>query len=124
VQRVSPGPDAIAATLASHRYGHASEAELQVLLGGLLREAFPDADVRAEVPLSTGDRIDFMVGRVGVEVKVKGSAPAVLRQLHRYAQHDDIDSLVLVTSRASHLDMPPQLRGKPLVVCSLLGALL
>lgn len=55
-----------------------------------------------EVSLGKRDRIDFLVGSVGVECKVSGSDTEVLRQLGRYAECDRIGELLLVTSKASH----------------------
>lgn len=63
-----------------------------------------------------GDRIDFLVGRIGIEVKTRHSRTEVLRQLDRYAQSDKLDSLMLVTTRAQHRDAPDELRGKPLAL--------
>lgn len=66
------------------------------------------------------DRVDFLIDRVGIELKVDGSWAAVLRQLDRYAASPDLDALVLVTTRRSIArEMPPLLRGKPLVSISL-----
>jgi len=55
-----------------------------------------------EAVLDTRSRIDFLVGGVGVEVKVDGSTPAILRQAARYIEHERIRALVLVTTRARH----------------------
>lgn len=73
-------------------------------------------DYRREHVLSVGDRIDFLVGDVGVEVKIDGGKGAVLRQLFRYAVHPGIAGLVLVTTRAKHLQgLPPTIFKKPVV---------
>lgn len=61
------------------------------------------------------DRIDFVVDRIGVELKVDGGFAEVLRQLGRYARHDSIDGLVLVSTRRRLAGMPGELLGKPLV---------
>ncbi len=63
-----------------------------------------------------GDRIDFLVGSVGVELKVKGSASEVLRQLERYAAWDEITELLLVTSKGAHRALPERVGGKVLLV--------
>lgn len=61
------------------------------------------------------NRIDFVVGRVGLELKVDGAPAAVLRQLDRYAKAEQLDAVVLVTTRRSHLrGLPAELRGKPI----------
>lgn len=63
------------------------------------------------------DRIDFVVGGcVGVELKVKGSAGDVQRQLERYALWDDLTELLLVTSKGAHRALPSAVGGKPLLV--------
>lgn len=55
---------------------------------------------KSEYKLSPQDRIDFLCeGGVGVEVKVKGSASVVARQLKRYEISPEIVKLVLVTRR-------------------------
>lgn len=72
------------------------------------------------------NRLDFVVqvagDIVGVEVKIAGSRKDVLRQLTRYAQLEQIDELVLVTTKASHHHMPTHLNGKPVLLCSLVEA--
>lgn len=92
----------------------------------------PITHVRREVRLDDHNRIDFLVAlaeslggessTVGVEVKIKGSAKDVLRQLTRYAAIADIDELLLVTTKAAHHRMPAELNGKPVIVCSLVEA--
>lgn len=56
-----------------------------------------------EVILSPKDRIDFLLsGGIGIEVKNAGSYSAVALQLLRYAEADQVESLILLTSRAAH----------------------
>lgn len=57
--------------------------------------------VRREVSLSEADRIDLMVGQIGIECKVAGSPSAVVRQVIRYMQSPQVAALVLVTGRAA-----------------------
>lgn len=64
-----------------------------------------------EVMLTPKDRIDFLVGAVGIEIKVKGAAHAVARQLLRYAEHERIGELVLFTTR-TQIVVPTTLGGK------------
>jgi len=75
-----------------------------------------------EVALSAADRIDFVLGEIGIEVKVDGSAPALIRQLQRYAQHGRLRALLVVTTRARLMQLPAELSGKPVHVLSLLEA--
>lgn len=65
--------------------------------------------------IKAAERIDFMVGRVGIELKVDGGSAEVLRQLDRYAASPDVDALVLISSRRRLLiGLPAELRDKPL----------
>ncbi|MEE7460626.1 hypothetical protein MFUR16E_04425 [Methylobacterium fujisawaense] len=59
--------------------------------------------------------VDFMVGRVALEVKIGGSKRDIHRQCVRYCAHADVAALVLATSVAMGL---PDIE-KPTVVMSL-----
>lgn len=75
-----------------------------------------------EVRLSDGfSRIDLLLVRVGIEVKIDGTWRAVTTQLLRYARCDEIDHLILVTTRASHRLVPSTLNAKPVTVVVLTG---
>lgn len=69
------------------------------------------------------DRIDFLVGSIGVELKVKGSVSEVSRQLERYALWEDVTELLLVTTRGHHLAVPREVNGKPVLVHTVRGVL-
>lgn len=107
----------VAETIMRYRYRWRTEDDLQAAIFETL--AASGFEPRREVRLSERDRIDLMVGRVGVEIKVAGEPPAVLRQLGRYAESDDVDALVLVTARARHIQLPADVLGKPLVIRTL-----
>jgi len=94
-----------------------TEAELQ----DGVATALCDARIRfeREVTLGPRDRIDFMVGRIGIEVKTDGSLAAVTRQLFRYAQHDRIDDLILVTAMRRHDQLPVRINGRKIAVCTI-----
>ena len=63
-------------------------------------------------------RIDFRVGRVGIEVKKGRPATSDLtRQLRRYLEYDALDGAVVVTQRVPAL--PPMICGKPVRLVSL-----
>lgn len=75
-------------------------------------------EVRTEVRLNEKDRIDIMVGTVGVEVKTKGQRREIYNQLKRYAACPEVEALVLATSTPwpSHMT---EIDGKPFSVASL-----
>lgn len=85
-----------------------------------LARVFADAglEARAEVRLNAQDRIDFMIGRIGLEVKIGHPRRSILRQLERYAKSEELDALILVTSAAFPTSNPP-IEGKELHVASL-----
>jgi len=58
------------------------------------------------------DRIDFLVGDIGIECKVGGSPSAVLEQLVRYADHKAVSGLILLTSRHTHRFAATEINGK------------
>lgn len=65
--------------------------------------------------------IDFLVGRIGIECKIAGSKAEVLRQCRGYLGCEELDGLLLVTSRAVHTSAPAELGGKPLRVLWIAG---
>ena len=71
-----------------------------------------------EYRLGSRCRIDFAVGRVGIEVKKGRPATAQLvKQLRRYLASDDLDGVIVVTQRATAL--PGTIHGKPVRLVSL-----
>ena len=63
-------------------------------------------------------RIDFRVGRVGIEVKKGRPASSQLReQLRRYLEADALDAMIVVTQRMTAL--PDAICGKPVALVSL-----
>lgn len=93
--------------LSSTRFRFDSEAQLQEMVAALL------PGFEREVSLSPADRIDFLGEGVGLEVKVDAPTAAVIRQLHRYAQSEQVSALVLLTNRARHLSIPREMNSKP-----------
>ena len=68
-----------------------------------------------EAKLAPGCRIDYLVDRVGIEIK-KGrpDASAVRQQLMRYAACDGVDAIILLTQRT--VNVPKMVMGKPVHV--------
>jgi hypothetical protein len=96
--------------LATWSFTYDNEFVLQDGVAIALRRA--DFDVEREVRLNARDRVDLLVGRIGIEVKVGGSPARVLAQLHRYARSERIDGLVLVTNQMRQR-IPCEINGKP-----------
>lgn len=99
--------------LARYRMPVSVERELQDSVERALRAE--KLEFKREVARGA-DRIDFVVGAVGIELKVKGSAGDVLRQLERYALWTDLTELLLVTTKGAHLALPRAVGGKPLII--------
>ncbi len=70
-----------------------------------------------EVRLGEGDIIDFIIGGIGMEVKIKGSKREMYRQCERYCRHERVSSLILATNVAT--GMPASINGKPVFVALL-----
>lgn len=108
--------------LSRYRFRHQNEEELQLAIAQALTKA--GLPFQREVVLGPRDRIDFLSSRTGIEVKIKGSSSAALQQLYRYAKYQEIDELVLVTSRVQAGRMPSDLLGKPIHVVFIFGGLM
>lgn len=106
----------VARLIRSGRYRLGHEALLQVDVEDLLRSnRVPYA---REHVLGPGERVDFLVaGYIAVELKIKAQRRLIYRQMQRYALHDRVTSLILVTAAA--IGMPPAIEGKPVFVVSL-----
>lgn len=78
----------------------------------LQRQGIP---FQREVELTPGDRIDFMVGAVGVEVKTKGTRAAITRQLGRYVRSESVEEIILAaTSRRILASVPDEILDMPI----------
>lgn len=86
-----------------------------------IAEVFTAAQIpfEREVKLTKKDIVDFMVGDVAVEVKLKTgtSKMDIYRQLERYADSEKVKALVLVTNLA--MGLPETIKGKPVYFVSL-----
>jgi hypothetical protein len=105
----------IAEAIRSFNFHYGDEDQLQQGLAEALKSH--GFAVEREVRLGPGERIDLLIGRIGIEVKVAGSSSSVARQLARYARHN-LDGLILVTNKLRHA--PPGL-SLPVEVVSLTG---
>lgn len=109
----------IVKALKSRRFNYSNEKDLQEGIERVLRENRIPFE-REKILAAKAGTIDFLVdGRIGVEIKIKGSPSAVTRQLIRYFECTEIGELVLVTGRAKLGNLPREILGKKLTVVSL-----
>lgn len=112
----------VLAALAGRRFPLEDEKATQTAIGDALVEAL-GADWVFREHRIVGGTIDFVVvdhpgpGVIGIEVKLKGPAPAIRRQLAAYADEPSIAALVLVTAKP--MALPAAIGGKPLAVVDL-----
>lgn len=107
-------------SLRRYRFAWSTEKELQEGLAEVLALLPALAGVVREHTIAPGSIIDFYwpegpLAGLGLEVKIRCPRAALLRQLHRYAEHKTISELLLVTP-SLRLDVPPSLCGKPAFV--------
>jgi hypothetical protein len=48
-------------------------------------------------------------------VKIDGATNELLRQVSRYAEHEDVSAILVVSTRRRHSDLPESLCGKPIL---------
>lgn len=107
--------------LAGYRFRPAGELDLQEALARIFEAE--GLHVLREHRLSSRDVVDFFLPEgVAIEVKVTGGTLDVARQLQRYAEHAEVLTLVLVTTRRRlALELPNELGGKRLFKSALGG---
>jgi hypothetical protein len=103
--------------LAAYRIDCTDELTLQEGIARILTEhAVP---FEREYRLGARDRPDFFVAGVAVECKVGGSVTELIRQLTRYAEHECVAELLVVTSRLRHNKTPVWLSEKRVTVLAM-----
>lgn len=101
--------------LKSKRFDLTTEKILQLEIWQVLKEKYPE--IQREIHLSKEDRPDFFLNGIAIEVKIKGTVKSILAQCERYAEHDKVTGILLVTNRA--MGFPKELNGKPCYVVNL-----
>lgn len=107
--------DAVLHALRSGRFSLSREKETQADISAALE--FLSMEHAREVDLGDRNIIDFMVGKVGIEVKIGGSKRAIYKQCERYCETGKLSDLILATNVA--IGFPPQLAGVPCYIVSL-----
>lgn len=87
--------------LKSYSFSFKDEYDLQ----DALEEIFitHNIEYEREKTLSKDSQIDFLLGNLGLEVKVKGSVDSVWKQTKKYLQY--LDKILIVTSQSKHLQI-------------------
>lgn len=104
----------LVAQLPQHRWPIGVELDFQNAVATWLNRQ--DVRYQREYHLREADIIDFYFpdNRIGLELKVKGSPGAVMRQLQRYARSPEVAALILMTPHASlAASVASSLSGKP-----------
>ncbi len=116
-ETLSRDMDAVAAALASVRMpAQPEEYDIHAAVARALSDA--GLEYEHEYRLGPRRRIDFRVGRVGIEVKKGRPASSELRaQLQKYLESDALDAVIVVTQRVTAL--PATIDGKPVRLVSL-----
>jgi hypothetical protein len=109
-----PSTDQLVRLLEGAKYDITSEEIFQRGVAAVLTHH--GVEFQREFRLSPNDRVDFLVGRVAIEMKTEGAINAVMRQLQRYAQYEAVSEIILLTSRTRLCSMPKTLSGKPIHV--------
>ena len=114
---LSPIIDRVAAALSAVRMPAQPE---EYDIHGAIAEALAAAGLEYEHEYRLGPRrrIDFRVGRIGIEVK-KGrpASSALAAQLRKYLESDKLDAVIVVTQRVTRV--PDAIDGKPVRLLSL-----
>jgi hypothetical protein len=107
----------IGAILAKARIDLSNEKAAQTAIAETLAEG--GMRLEREHRLSARDRPDFFLPESGlaVEVKLRAGRMDVYRQLRRYASHEAVRGLLLVSNTA--MALPVEIEGKPAFSISL-----
>jgi hypothetical protein len=111
--------------LSMRRLTLADEKRLQIEIAEVLTSASVLAgssiSFRREVRLGDGDIVDFMIDGpiegIAIEVKIKGNARSIYRQLERYCAHDEVRAIILATNVP--MNLPDTINGKPTAIAAL-----
>ena len=79
------------------------EKQLQDQIMTLLTASGWFTDIKKEYTLGDKGRVDFFIAGAAIEIKTKGSAMAIYRQLKLYADHEDVKEIILITAKSMTL---------------------
>ncbi len=114
---MSNQPATIIQLIQSYRFDLSNEKRVQTEIA----EAFTanGVEFEREKRLSERDIPDFFLpGGIAVECKMRGARKMdIYKQLCRYAEHNEVTALILVSNLA--MGLPPEIGGKPAYFASL-----
>lgn len=84
--------------LSGYKFSLSSEKALQEEIANILK--MRNITFKREVKLSENSFIDFFLSDIGIEVKIKGTASGIYRQLAKYCASEKINALILLTNRS------------------------
>lgn len=86
--------------------------ETETALQSAIEQAFlaEKIEFTREFVLDKKNRVDFFSRGVALEVKIKGAAKSIYRQIERYASFPIVTDIILVTSKS--LGFPATIDGK------------
>jgi len=113
--RLQPPASLVVHLLTTNRLPLSDEKVLQRSIADVLEAAA--LDFEREVRLGDGDIVDFMLGGLAIEVKIKGARRAIYRQLERYCRHEAVTSIILATNVP--MALPVEINGKPTAIAQL-----
>jgi hypothetical protein len=99
--------------LAVFRFPLNDEKQLQQDIHSALSLYVPYREYR----LDDKSIIDFIVGDIGIEVKLSGSRRQIYQQCKRYCEFEQISSLILITNRS--MGLPQLINGKKSYILNL-----
>lgn len=102
--------DELAELLLRHKFRWTTETDLHEGIAEVLQNC--GVSYEHEKRLSKTVRADFWCSPVAIEIKVAGGLSDVTRQLMDYASLDQVEAVILVTTKLRHRNMPPTMRSK------------
>lgn len=101
--------EAIVELIKSVKLQHSTE----FILHGQLYELFDSLKIpfQKEYKLSKSDIVDLFINGVAIECKTQGQPIQIHRQLERYANHDEVKAIILVSSK--YMNVKKTIKGKP-----------
>ena len=95
-------------------FDQSSEKRMQDGVAEILKAN--DIDFIKEHQFSRKDRMDFFIPKlgIGIECKIKGGEVALIGQVLRYAQHEEVKEIMVVTTK--HHNLPLTANFKPVHV--------